>query len=301
MLSDPSSPLHTAQLAPGTDVDVAAVVTSLRRELLRMRSEIEGLQALLSPSWTPSSGLRRQLRLLGDFELTVGGNPIDVPNGNPATLLVLVAVRQRVSISEAIDLLWPEADEATGQGRLRNTLHRLHAVTGKMVLRRNGALELVSGIEVDLHRFYEVAAAVRAARDEPDRSSAARRAYGMYGGMLAPAEGDRDWLVGPRERASRVFVEIVTLLCDQAERDGDLDAAVEFTVVGQAAEPYDERWAIRRAHIVLGRGQRTDALRAAAQATAIIESLGVASTPELDGLLRSCAGSASPVALRRAS
>lgn len=101
---------------------------------------IEGVAEPLSAS-VPRA--RCDLRLLGDFELTVDGLPVELPPGRVRTLVkLLVFSGGSLLVDQAIEALWPEVDPTTGRRRFRNVLNRLRARCGPIIERDGELLRL---------------------------------------------------------------------------------------------------------------------------------------------------------------
>ena len=75
--------------------------------------------------------------LLGGFEVTADGRPLDLPPGRPSTLVKLLALAARAARrpDEAIESCGRRRRESTGRRRLRNVLNRLRASCGELVVR----------------------------------------------------------------------------------------------------------------------------------------------------------------------
>ncbi len=230
----------------------------------------------------PTAGLR--LRLLGGFRLESGADDVTPQPGHPARLVKLLALRGATPVDEMIDLLWPEADQATGRSRLRNLLNRLRSRSGDVVSRDGDLLVLADGVEIDVHTFESLAAAAFDA--EPHlRAGAARLAAAAYGGTLLPADQFDDWSAAPRERLARRALRLHDLLADDAADRGDTDEAVRQLEAGAAIDPLDESRYVRAAELLLAGGGRLAARRMADRAAAVLAELGLAPRGRLAHLL----------------
>lgn len=217
-------------------------------------------------------GLR--LRLLGGFRLESGADDITPQPGHPAQLVKLLALRGATPVDEMIDLLWPDADQATGRSRLRNLLNRLRSRSGDVVIRDGDLLVLADSVEIDVVAFEALAAAALDA--EPHlRVGAARLAVAAYGGTLLPADQFDDWSAAPRERLSRRVLRLHDLLADDAADRGDTDEAVRQLEAGAAIDPHDESRLVRGADLLLAGGGRLAARRMADRAVAVLHDLGL--------------------------
>ncbi len=95
--------------------------------------------------------------ILGPLAVARDGERSMPPAGHPSTVLAYVALHTTVHIEQLVDVLWPDATVEQGRRRLRNVLARLRAVVGDVVVRRDQQLLLAGGVEVDAHRFEDLA------------------------------------------------------------------------------------------------------------------------------------------------
>ena len=89
----------------------------------------------------PGSGL--VVRVLGEVSIRRGAADVPLPTGRPSMLVRLLAVHPLgLELDEVVDTLWPEQDVDTGRRRLRDTLARLKARSGDLVIRNGNRLLL---------------------------------------------------------------------------------------------------------------------------------------------------------------
>jgi DNA-binding SARP family transcriptional activator/ATP/maltotriose-dependent transcriptional regulator MalT len=278
----------TARL--GDRAGAAALVQRARRAAADMgdpdrpaRREPE-LLALADPADRSTAPAAVSVMLLGRFAVERDGVDASPPHGRPATLVKLLALQGTVTVDEAIDLLWPEADIDTGRARLRNLLNRVRAASGEIVGRRDGALTLAPGVAVDAHRFEEEAAAALAAPPEA-RPGLARGALARSTGELLPADRYADWATVPRERLRRRHLALLDLVAEEAIVRGDLDEADRLLDTGISTDPLEEQRYVRLARALFAQGLARRARRVAEQGVAVAEDLGVEPGEELSALL----------------
>ncbi len=225
-----------------------------------------------------------RVRLLGAFEVRRGGDDVTPPAGRPATLVKLLAMRGTLMIEEATEVLWGEADATTGRARLRNLLGRVRASCGPLVERREDALALVDGVEVDADAFDRAVTESLAAQPS-ERVGLARRALAGYSGRLLPGDLYADWAAAPRERLQRRYLSMVDLLAADALERGDIDDAVRLLDDAIEAEPMDlARYAIA-ASALLVQGRRAGASALVKRGLAVAEELGGVPVPDLEQLV----------------
>ncbi len=224
------------------------------------------------------------IRLLGGFSVRAGAEEVQVPAGRPATLIKRLAVaRAPLPIPVVIDLLWPDADEATGRMRVRNLLHRLRAACGELVQRDGDALALVDA-GVDAWAFDEAAGAALGAQGGA-RAGLARQALAHYGGELLPDEQYEAFATAPRDRLRRRYLELLDVLAADARERGDLDEAIRLLDRAIEAEPLDETRSLTCGELLLQQGRRGSARLVVQRAAALRDQLGLRPSPRAERLL----------------
>jgi DNA-binding SARP family transcriptional activator len=212
--------------------------------------------------------------MLGRFAVERDGVDLSPAPGRPAMLVRLVALRRRVTPDEAIDLLWPDVDLATGRARLRNVLSRIRSTCGPLLDRDEGGISLAAGIEVDAERFAKEAALAMTASPE-ERAGQARRALARYTGELLPADRFADWAASSRERLRRSYLALIDVVADAAIADGELDEACRLLDAAITTDPLEEERYVRLARALVAQGRPRRAQRVLDQGLAVAADLGV--------------------------
>lgn len=252
--------------------DVAAVVAPL--------AVAGGSRAVVERS---SRERTHVITLLGSFGVAVDGKALDPPAGRPSTLIKLLALAgSPLRPEEAIEVLWPGADETTGRQRLRNLLNRLRSSCGELV-RRDGDTLVLGSAQVDAQGFEHDAQAALAA-GEQERPGLARAALARYRSGLLPGDRYEPWVAAPRERLQRRYLELLDLLTDDAVDRGDVDEAIRMLDRAQVAEPLDEDRYLRAAELLLFQGRRGSAQTLVQRAATVREQLGLADSERLTRL-----------------
>src|SRR5579884_689888 len=93
---------------------------------------------------------RAQLRLLGDFQLTVDGIPVRLAPSAMRLFAFLGVQGGGASRDKALAMLWPESDAARGAGNLRTTVWRLPASARPLILNTAERISLCEvAVDVD--------------------------------------------------------------------------------------------------------------------------------------------------------
>jgi len=262
--------------------DPAAAATRLARALSEARAiddpdrlerrEPELLACLSAAGEARAPALHVQL--LGGFAVHDGGTEVTPPAGHGATLVKLVALRGTVSLDEAVDVLWPDADLDTGRTRLRNVVNRVRTGRGPLLRRADGGLSLPEGAITDVGEFERVVGdALRAPAAE--RAGLARQALAHHRGELLPVDRYADWTAAPRGRLHRSYLAMVDLVTADALERGDLDDAIRLLDEAIEAEPLDlDRYATA-ARALYGQGRVAAARALIERARSICADLGV--------------------------
>lgn len=222
------------------------------------------------------------LKVLGGFEVSRGGRPVEVMAGKPRQALKVLAVKGgEVHVDELMESLWPSVDPETGRQRLRNVLNRIRASAGEIVVREEESLALLPSVRVDVKTFLVLAErALVAARAEGPALGAVRSALARYGGPLLPADCYEEFTISLRERVQRRYLALLDLATDEALKVGEVDEAVRLLERAVEADPYDEARYIAVARLRLEQGRRGASLAWARRARAALEELGL--TPGTD-------------------
>ena len=233
-----------------------------------------------------ATGTQLRVLLLGGFTVLNGVELVTPAPGNPATLVKLLALRGVMTSEQVIDVLWPEADVATGRARLRNLLNRVRTQSGDLIVRSGDALQLAPGVTTDVAQFE---AGVTAAFDAPaeERAGQSRLALGAYAGDLLPADAYEDWAAGPRERLRRRYLSLVDIVADDSFARGDVDEGMRLLDLGIEREPLEERRYLLATRALMAAERRTAAREMVLRAARALDELGVTLSGELAEIGRS--------------
>lgn len=221
------------------------------------------LRAGRAPAGTElaSSGSRaspapvREVKLIGGFELRIGGRAVGLAQ-SAARLLAFLSLRgRRLQRSFVASTLWIDAPEERAAARLRTTLWRIAGTSPWLVEVESGHLALAEGVSVDLRNVEEHARRLR------------QECLPIGAGDLEALQGDilpdwyEDWVVIERERFRQRRLHALEAVCERLSADSRFAEAVEAGLAAVSAEPLREsaHRALIRAH--LAEGNRSEAIR----------------------------------------
>lgn len=184
-----------------------------------------------------------QLNALGPVAVLRHGEAAD-PITQPRllaliTYLVLARPRGRYTRDTLIDLLWPDADQASGRQGLRNALYRLRNVLGEDVIRTIGeSFVEVSGGAVDSDVFiFERAVAEQRWSD----AVAAYRGEFLQGFHVSDAPAFEHWRDVERERLTTLAIDAAWADVTVRRGSGDFQGAIRVATFACGLRPDDER------------------------------------------------------------
>jgi DNA-binding SARP family transcriptional activator len=201
-----------------------------------------------------------QLRVLGGFELTIGGVPVDEfavrPRARKALHLLALHVGRPVHRDLLTQAVWPDSRPDTALRCVHVAISSLRhliepdAPRGQsLLLPRRGdsyMLDLPDGSRCDLLDFQAALASAKKARlsgDGPAERASLRRALSCYGGDLLPEAGSAEWVVAERERLRLAAASAGEQLARAEAAAGDIGAAVEQARRALSLDSYrDSTW-----------------------------------------------------------
>ncbi|GHH61352.1 hypothetical protein GCM10017774_87200 [Lentzea cavernae] len=201
-----------------------------------------------------------EFRLLGDVEVRVGGEVVDIGHARQRCVLavLLVEVNRLVPVDVLVDRVWGEHVPQRARNAVAGYVSRLRQVLPdevRIVGRQGGYVVCADPMSVDLHRFH---ALVERARVEPGETVLGE-ALGLWRGEPFSTV-DTPWLAEVRTALeSRRFAALLDrndLLLERG-RHAELLAELEVTA---AAFPLDERLAGQLVLALYRSGRQADAL-----------------------------------------
>ena len=227
-----------------------------------------------------------RVRLLGGFELLVGGRPEPLPSGSQRLVAFLALQPAGLQRMYVAGVLWPDATDEHARASLRSALWRIPTSCSDLVEASATHLRFQPSVAVD---FQEA-------------SASAHRALGE--GALESADLDRltesrelipdcyeDWVVLERERFRQLRLHALEAVCDRMILAGRHAAAVRAGLAAVEGEPLREsaQRALIRAH--LAEGNAGEALGQYRRFESLLrKELGLTPSAALRGLLPNLVG-----------
>ncbi|MET7620341.1 BTAD domain-containing putative transcriptional regulator [Streptomyces sp. NPDC005408] len=191
-----------------------------------------------------------QLRLLGQFQLEFGAEPVELGR-NTQRLLAFVGLRKRVSRTVLAGTLWPDATEEHARGSLRTTLWKLPRGGQSLIQCTRESMAITDTVSVDAHALAETAlSVVRACGSLGDNTTPLEL---LNGGDLLPG-WDEDWVLLERERLRQLRLHALDALAEGLARQGRPALALEAALTSVRIEPLREsaHRAVVSAHLAEG-------------------------------------------------
>jgi len=192
-----------------------------------------------------------EVRLLGKFEVLLGGEPVEIPSRPAQSLLSYLMLNAGVAHrrEKLAGLLWPDSDETNARSNLRHALWRLRKAIGdeyfdsdKVAIRFNPDSDYQ--LDVDI------------LKDQPSEAGTSDDLIpivSVYEGDLLPGFFD-EWVTLEREGLRAVFEDRIQNLVDQLVEEGRWREAREWAEfwISQGQSPEPAYRALMVAHSGLG-------------------------------------------------
>ena len=173
------------------------------------------------------------MTLLGRLAVTVDGTVVEGgawKSRRAAQLVALLALapNRRLAAEQVMDALWPDLSPAAARANLHKTATLARQAMGskESVVLRGDAVSLWPSVEVEID-VDELETAARRALESNDPGACAEVARRFRGEVL-PDERYEEWAIAPRERAHRLYLDLLRgagLWAELADTDPTDDAA----------------------------------------------------------------------------
>jgi DNA-binding SARP family transcriptional activator len=239
-----------------------------------------------NPEECLSRGARVDVRLLSGFEVIVDGVPRELTHGAQRLVAFLAISDHALSRQFIAGNLWVECAEERAAGNLRSALWRLRR-EGLSILDSEGSrLALDRSVDVDLHRFCDLARTVLVG-DSEIRSSLVWDFIDT--GELLPGWYD-DWVMMERERFTQLRLSALEALSEQMTARARFVEAVATAIAAVRWEPLRESSHRVLIEAYLADGNPGQALRAFHRYRRLLrDELDVEPSDRLLGLLQAMA------------
>jgi DNA-binding SARP family transcriptional activator len=270
----------------GKALDARGVAAAVQR----WADQIAATVALASPRQPAVA----QLRVLGGFELTIGGVLVDQfavrPRARKALHVLALHVGRSVHRDVLTQAVWPDscpdAARRSVHVAISSLRHLLEADAPRrqsLLLPRLGdsyMLALPDGSRCDLLDFQAALASARTARlsgDVPTERASLQRALSCYAGDVLPEAGSAEWVVAERERLRLAAADAWEQLARAEAAAGDVGTAVQQARRALSFDTYrDSTWRLLiQLHEQAGDMSAAHAVRR--QYSKILAELGAAS------------------------
>lgn len=178
---------------------------------------------------------RVELKLLGGFELLVGGRDLELNAGGQRLLAFLALRRRPILRTLAAGTLWPDGSDRRASANLRSVLWRLHRFEVPLVEAEHGRLRLAESVDVDLRRASELARDLVTGATNP----AMIDSWHVLAADLLP-DWDEDWVGDDREHFHQLRLHGLEAATAGLAALGRFSEALEAALAAVAAEPLRE-------------------------------------------------------------
>ena len=215
-----------------------------------------------------------QVRLLGDFALSLGEERIDEKKSRSKKVWLLLAVllynhARVVSQDELIDLLWNDDKEgANPANALKTTLHRVRSLLDqlspdaghRMILRKHGGYTWNEEFPIwlDTREFEQLCRADEGAETDI-RLERYLRALALYRGDFLGRMSSEPWVIPISTYYHNMYIQAARRALELMETGGRWEDAVELCRCALQVEPYQEDFYQHLMRNLLALGQQQKA------------------------------------------
>ena len=225
--------------------------------------------------------MRRELRVIGPFQVRVDGQVRPMPH-SAERVLAVVALVGPLARSRAAALLWPDANPSRAGANLRAALSRLGDVAEGFVHVSGEVLALAEEAPLDL----EAAFAWINATIYDDVLPVAGAPPAWIGRTLLPGWED-GWLTGPNERLQMLEAQALESAAERLLAAGHPDGALPYALSAVEVQPWSESANRLTIEIHARRGDPSNALRHYRRFRhALGQELGVEPGPDIRAAIR---------------
>ena len=208
-----------------------------------------------------------EIRLLGPFEVLVGGRPANVSGGKRQGLLALLAIRRGrvVGVDSLIDALWGDDLPAAPRNAVQHHIARLRAALGQETIVASPDGYALTVAAVDALRFEELLRDARGALRAGDAGAAAEAVSGaleLWRGPALHGLTDTAWFRAEARRLESLRVDALEEQFDAALALGEHREIVAALRAALEENPFRERLWGQLMLALYRSGRQPDALEA---------------------------------------
>lgn len=223
-----------------------------------------------------------QLFLLGSFECTCDGEPVEIPPVAQRVLAYLALQNRPIARTVLAGQLWPETTDAKAATNLRSALTRIRSKGGPIIASTPSSLVIEPTVMVDVRQAIDAAQALLA-RNDP--ATATDVDYRIFTGVLLPELVD-SWVVIEREQLRQLFLHALETLSQGLIGTGRSATAILTALAAVNIEPLRESSTRVLIQAHLAEGNWAEAWRAYDLYREVVETeLGIMPSAELTRLI----------------
>jgi len=228
-----------------------------------------------------------EVRLLGTFEVLIGGRPADVSGGKRQGLLARLALGcgRVVGVDALIDALWGDELPAAPRNAVQHHVARLRAALGQETIVASPDGYALTDATVDALRFEELLGQARGALRTGDAGAAAEAvalALELWRGPALHGLTDTAWFSAEARRLESLRVDALEEQFEAALALGDHREIVTALRAALEENPFRERLWGQLMLALYRSGRQPDALEAFGEAHRVLsEELALEPGPDL--------------------
>jgi DNA-binding SARP family transcriptional activator len=228
-----------------------------------------------------------EIRILGPFEILVGGQAVAVSGSKRHGLLALLALRRGrvIPVDELIDALWGEELPAAPRNALQHHVARLRAALGQNAIIAAADGYALPDSRVDALRFEEALGEARVALREGDARAGAASvalALSLWRGPALQGLTDTAWFRAEAQRLESLRVDALEEQFEAALALGEQREILSALRLTVDENPYRERLWGQLMLALYRSGRQADALEIFHDARRVFsDQLGLEPGPEL--------------------
>jgi DNA-binding SARP family transcriptional activator len=222
-----------------------------------------------------------QLHVLGQFELIVRGDRVEVPLQAQRVLGYLAVVHPVQSRSVLAERLWVDAPQDRAMATLRNAVWRVRKSGASVIHTSRDNVSVATHVWIDLAHARRCAAAIDLGQPTVTDPQLIKM---LDSDVLVGWEDD--WLQIERERLRQMRIHALESLAEMLVREGRHAQAIQAALAAVRAEPLRETAQVALINAYLSEGNACEAVRQFESFKRLLgDELGLSPSPRVEGLL----------------